>query len=141
MTQSHELSAQECEQLLQAGVAGRVAMCTPTGPHIVPVNYAVVDATIVIRTSPYSLLGSHGRDTTLAFEVDGFDPEHQRGWSVQARGHAEEVTDREELARLRSTAAQEPWASGARVLVLRLRWSELSGRRLSDERTPRVSPR
>jgi nitroimidazol reductase NimA-like FMN-containing flavoprotein (pyridoxamine 5'-phosphate oxidase superfamily) len=140
MTESHEIGVEECEELLRAGVAGRVAVSTPTGPHIVPVNYSVVDGAIVIRTSPYSLLGTHGRNTTLAFEVDGFDVERQLGWSVQARGHAEEVADRDELDRLREDATQQPWAAGARVLVLRLRWSELTGRRLSD-RGPRLSRR
>jgi uncharacterized protein len=130
MAEPRELSVSECEELLLAGVAGRVALSTPTGPHIVPVNYSVVDRAIVIRTSPYSLLGTHGRDTTLAFEIDGFDVEHERGWSVQARGRAEVVTDRAELDRLRLAAPRQPWAGGARVLVLRLRWSELTGRRV-----------
>ena len=36
----HDLSRQDCARLLNAGIAGRVAMITPTGPHIVPVNYS-----------------------------------------------------------------------------------------------------
>ena len=81
-------------------MAGRVAISTPTGPHIIPVNYSVVDDAIVVRTSPYSLLGTYGRDTTFAFEIDGFDRERERGWSVQARGRAEAVTDHAELERI-----------------------------------------
>jgi uncharacterized protein len=136
MADSRELSVRECEALLGAGVAGRVALSTPTGPHIVPVNYTVVEQAIVVRTSPYSLLGTYGRETTLAFEIDGFDPEHERGWSVQARGRAEVVTERAELDRLRLTAPRQPWAGGARALVLRLRWTELTGRRLGDAWDP-----
>jgi uncharacterized protein len=136
MAESRELSNRECEALLRAGVAGRIALSTPTGPHIVPVNYSVVDDAIVVRTSPYSLLGTHGRETTLAFEIDGFDVERERGWSVQARGRAEVVTDRAELERLRLAAPRQPWAGGARVLVLRLRWTELTGRRLGDAWDP-----
>ena len=86
MAESLELSSQECEDLLRAGVAGRIAVSTPGGPHIIPVNYSVVDGAIVVRTSPYSLLGTHGRNTVLAFEVDHFDHEQQHGWSVVARG-------------------------------------------------------
>jgi uncharacterized protein len=127
---TRELSVQECEALLADGVAGRVAFSTPTGPYIVPVNYSVVDGAIVLRTAPYNLLGTHGRDATIAFEIDGFDVERQEGWSVQARGRAEEVTDRSELEQLRVAALRQPWAGGARVLVLRLRWTELTGRRL-----------
>ena len=36
------------------------------GPHIVPVNYAVVDDALVLRTSPYSVLGGHARGSILA---------------------------------------------------------------------------
>ena len=87
--ESRELSAPQCEALLRVGMVGRVAFSTPTGPHMVPVNYTVVDDAIVVRTSPYSLLGTHGRNTMVAFGVDGFDHELERGWSVQARGRME----------------------------------------------------
>ena len=60
-------------------------MSTPDGPHIIPVNYSVVDDAVVVRTSPYSLLGTHGRNTVLAFEIDSFDHAYQHGWSVMAR--------------------------------------------------------
>lgn len=130
MPESRELSPRECEMLLRAGVAGRVAISTPTGPHILPVNYAVVGDAITFRTSPYSLLGTYARDNLLAFEIDGFEPEHSRGWSVQARGRAELITDREELEHVRRTSDPEPWAGGTRSLYLRLRWTELSGRQV-----------
>ena len=41
MPMSYDLSRDDCSRLLKAGVAGRVAIGTPDGPHIVPVNYAV----------------------------------------------------------------------------------------------------
>jgi len=130
MAETRELSDRECQWLLRSGVAGRVALSTPTGPHIVPVNYSVVDDAIVIRTSPYSLLGTYGRETTFAFEIDEFDRDRARGWSVQARGRVEAVTDRTELALIRDAAEPQPWAGGSRPLFLRLRWTELSGRQV-----------
>lgn len=130
MAQSRELSAHECQQLLRSGVAGRVALSTPTGPQIVPVNYSVVDDAIVIRTSPYSVLGTYGRDTTFAFEIDAFDREHARGWSVQVRGRVQAITDRDEIQMVREVAEVHPWAGGARSLYLRLRWTEVSGRQV-----------
>ncbi len=136
MPVTRELSAQQCEALLRAGIAGRVAISTPTGPHMVPVNYTVVDDAIVVRTSPYSLLGTHGRDTTIAFEIDGFDPEQERGWSVQARGRAEVVTTRETLDRIHEVADPRPWADGVRSLYLRMRWTELRGRQLGADWDP-----
>jgi hypothetical protein len=97
---------------------------------MVPVNYTVVDDAIVVRTSPYSLLGTHGRDTTIAFAIDGFDHELERGWSVQARGRVEVVTARGELDRIRDVADPRPWADGVRTLYLRMRWTELRGLQL-----------
>ena len=130
MSDSRDLSVSECETLLRAGVAGRVALVTPNGPHIVPVNYAVIDGAVVLRTSPYSVLGTYGRDTTLAFEVDQFDHSRQRGWSVVARGRSEAVHDPDEIEHIRQVRDPRPWISGSRSLFLRLHWTELTGRQL-----------
>lgn len=136
MPETRELNVQQCEALLRAAIAGRIAISTPSGPHIVPVNYTVVDDAIVVRTSPYSLLGTHGRDTLIAFEIDEFDRDRTRGWSVQARGRVEVVTNREALDRIREVADPRPWASGVRCLYLRLRWTEMSGRQLGANWDP-----
>jgi len=127
-----DLTPDECRRLLSAGVAGRIALSTPDGPHIIPVNYAVVDDAIIIRTSPYSVLGTHGRNTLLAFEVDQFDHHYQVGWSVVARGRGEVLTDPDEVEHIRTTWEPRPWAAGNRRLYLRLRWAELSGRRIGE---------
>ena len=136
MADTRELSVADCEALLRSGVAGRVAISTPMGPHIVPVNYSVVGDAIIVRTSPYSLLGTYARDTLLAFEIDGFDPGRERGWSVQARGRVEFVSDRADLELIREVSEPQPWAGGARSLYLRLRWTELSGRQLGHDWSP-----
>lgn len=136
MFDSVELSRAECETLLRAGVAGRVALAAPDGPHIIPVNYSVVDGTVVIRTSPYSLLGTYAASAVLAFEVDHFDYEFQRGWSVVGRGRAEVVQDEEQLEHIRAVWSPRPWASGVRRLVIRLPLRELTGRRLGDGWNP-----
>ena len=125
-----ELHPQECTTLLRAGVVGRIAVSTPDGPHIIPVNYSVVDDAVVVRTSPYSLLGTHGRNTVLAFEIDSFDHAYQHGWSVMARGRSGGRHGPADIEHIRSTWEPRPWAAGARNLYLRIRWSELSGRRL-----------
>jgi nitroimidazol reductase NimA-like FMN-containing flavoprotein (pyridoxamine 5'-phosphate oxidase superfamily) len=130
MPESIELSREEAEALLRQGVFGRVAVTTPSGPHIVPVNYSVVDDAVVMRTLPYSLLATHGRGAVVAFEVDHVDHEHQRGWSVVARGTAEMVDDPDLLAHIEATLPPRPWAAGNRNLVLRLVWDELTGRKL-----------
>ena len=130
MAELHVLSARECESLLRSHDVGRIAVSTPTGPHIVPVNYTVTQDAIIIRTSPYSVLGTYGRNTTLALEIDGFNHERKRGWSVQARGRGVPIEDYAEIARLREGPQSPPWAGGSRSQYIRLEWQELTGRRL-----------
>lgn len=138
MPHPRPLSYSECTALLRSGVAGRLALATPDGPHIVPLNYSVVDSAIVVRTSPYSLLGTHGRDAMVAFEVDSIDASTQQGWSVVARGRAEVVRDPEQVEHIRAVSEPPTWASGGRALLLRIRWRELTGRRLGSE--PEIAP-
>ena len=126
----HDLSREDSARLLTAGIAGRVGISTPTGPHIVPVNYAVHEDSILIRTTAYSLLGTYGRDAQLCFEVDQFDYELKRGWSVSVRGRASYVDDPEELAEIARSWEPRPWAEGQRHLVIRIPWTEVSGRQL-----------
>ena len=130
MPDSRELSYSECEALLRAGVTGRVALSTPTGPQIIPINYSVVDSAIILRTSAYTVLATYGRGATLAFEADHFDHANQRGWSVVARGRGEMVQDPAEISHIRSVWEPRPWASGVRSLFLRIGWTELTGRQL-----------
>ena len=63
-----------------------MAVCTPDGPRIFPVNYSVVGETIIFRTSPYGVVASHDWRSFIAFEVDHVDYAEQRGWSVLAVG-------------------------------------------------------
>lgn len=130
MNEPRELSTEKCLELLSGGVVGRVALCAPSGPHIVPVNYAVIDDAIIFRTTPYSVLGTLGWSSRLAFEVDHLDYERQRGWSVVAVGPGQLVEDARDLASIRSFWDPRPWAGGNRLLYLRLRWVSLTGRRI-----------
>ena len=130
MLEAIEMTRQEAESLLRLGVVGRIALTAADGPHIVPVNYSVVDDAIVIRTTPYSLLGMTSRGAVLAFEIDQIDHEQHHGWSVVARGRAEIVNDPEELRHIEDTWPPRPWASGVKPTVLRIPWDEVSGRKL-----------
>lgn len=135
MAETRDLTPQECERLLRAGIVGRVALSTPDGPHIIPVNYAVYEDTVVIRTSTYSVLGTYGRNAMLAFEVDHIDHERHVGWSVLARGRAWAETDPAAITAIRESWHPRPWASGTRNLYLRVRWDHLSGRALGSDWT------
>ena len=123
-----ELERAECERLLRRGTFGRVGLVSDRGPEIVPVNYAVHDDTVVVRTSPAGLLSRYGDGRPLAFEVDVVDDERWQGWSVVARGVGELVVDAPDpdagRPRVRS------WADGDRSSELRIPWTELTGRQV-----------
>lgn len=137
MADSLELDNVDCLRLLRSGIFGRAAITTPDGPHIIPVNYSVVEDTIVVRTTPYSVLGTYGRDTLMAFEVDHVDYEYRTGWSVVAHGRSEPITDSRMLDSITTAWPPHPWASGQRNLFLGLRWTSLTGRRIG----PWIDPR
>ena len=132
MHEPTELSYGKCRELLAAGVFGRVGVCTPEKPVILPVNYSVVGESIIFRTTPYGVVANHDWATAIAFEVDHVDYADHKGWSVLATGRGERVEDNEELSRIKRTWDPAPWAGGSRPLYVKLAWDELTGRRLGQ---------
>jgi uncharacterized protein len=133
---SHELKRSECQALLRAGVFGRIAFSTEDGPVAMPVNYSVSDTAVNVRTAMDSLLARYAVGVRVAFEIDHVDYAHHRGWSVMVRGTMAVVDDPAEVARIRSVWEPRPWASGDRSLLLKLPWTELTGRRLGSGWNP-----
>lgn len=123
---AHKLRPAECKRLLRAGSFGRVAFAGPDGPEILPVNYLVAGDEIRIRTDWESVLAYADR-AALALEVDHHEPESRNGWSVVARGTGQLVDIREISGYL-----PRPWANGDGRAILRLRWEQLTGRRIGE---------
>jgi uncharacterized protein len=138
MIASVQLNAAQCRALLEKGSVGRVALCTPVGPRIMPMSYKVHGDAIVFRTAPYSELSSYGWDTDLAFEVDTLDEQARRGWSVVAIGRAHVVADADEVQSIRREHEPQPWATGSRNLYVKLPWRQLTGVRFGDAVPPRA---
>lgn len=130
MLDSVPLDPDMCEALLGAGVLGRVGLVVEDDLLIQPMNYTVVDRAIVMRTTVDSQVAMCADGSRLAFEVDQLDYEWRHGWSVLARGIGELVRDPQEIARIEAESDPTPWATGARPTYVRLRWYELTGRRL-----------
>jgi nitroimidazol reductase NimA-like FMN-containing flavoprotein (pyridoxamine 5'-phosphate oxidase superfamily) len=85
------LSENECLALLRSRDVGRIAFAVDGRVEIFPINYGVEGTVIVFRTSPGTKLVEVPK-RAVAFEVDSWDPDTGVGWSVVAKGHAEEVT-------------------------------------------------
>ncbi|WP_149549238.1 pyridoxamine 5'-phosphate oxidase family protein [Streptomyces marokkonensis] len=129
--QLHDLTPQECRTLLSTHGVGRIAVTTPEGPTVVPVNYDVVDDAIAYRTAPGSVpAAAVGLET--AFEVDHFDEAGSQGWSVLAVGPAQAVTDPDDVRRLTEQAHSTPWAGGGREMWVSIRPARLTGRRITS---------
>jgi len=126
-----ELTVEECLDRLAAETVGRLAFAAADGPRIVPLNYALVDDAIVVRTTAYSEVATHAVGHPAAFEVDRLDHDTRTGWSVLVVGvlHDLEPADLENVHKVWTASS---WAGGVRNRYLQLRWREVSGRRLGD---------
>ena len=124
-----ELSEQECVGLLGKAAVGRVAVTTPDGPVIIPVNYVMDEETVLLRTAPYTLLAAHAWDQ-VAFEIDDIDHDMQRGRSVLVLGRAA-VTDADEIAESSVASELTPWAPGSRRMFIRIRPQRITGREVA----------
>jgi uncharacterized protein len=127
-----DLAEDECFDLLKRHHFGRVAIAEGVDlpPMIMPLNYLVDAATVVVRTDPDSRLGSALRYAMVAFEIDGVDQLQRTGWSVVVSGRAQEIVDQGDLQDLNQTPLL-PWAPGDRSQYVRITPGSVSGRRIS----------
>lgn len=127
-----KLSSAECLRLIAPGGVGRIAFSTAAGPMVLPVNFAFVAGSIVLRTEEGTVIGAHS-DDTVAFEVDHIDEALGQGWSVLVRGHAHRVLQAGELRNLRETVAVVPWAGGRREAYVRIAPYQITGRQIEAQ--------
>jgi nitroimidazol reductase NimA-like FMN-containing flavoprotein (pyridoxamine 5'-phosphate oxidase superfamily) len=124
------LDAVECRRLLGSVPIGRVVFTDRAMPAAQPVNFVVHEGAVVFRTGNGSKVAAASRDTVVAFEVDEFDREYRRGWSVVVVGRAQEVTDPALRGRLADLPLR-PWAPGVRDHVIRIPIEVIYGRRIA----------
>ena len=92
-TSLQHLTRQECLLLLGCAQLGRVSVSIDVLPAILPMNYALMDSTIVVRAAPATKLTAALMRGVVGFEVDHVDTDNTNGWSVLAFGHASEIRD------------------------------------------------
>ncbi len=129
-TQSNteELPAHTCWELLRQTPVGRLAIVADGHPDIFPVNYVVDHGTVVFRTAAGTKLAGTLRHD-VAFEADGYDSEDGTAWSVVLKGRAERIVEPTDSISAMSLGLT-PWQDGNKPWFLRIVASSLTGRRV-----------
>lgn len=126
------LDVQECWELLAIRSVGRLAFVDPDGDQqLLPVNMAVRDRRVFVRTSTDSVIGSLARGhDRVALQTDHVQDLFQLAWSVTVTGSMGEVTDPDLVEELREAGRPAPWAPGPREVFLVLTPRSVAGRRV-----------
>lgn len=126
-----EIDREVCVARLRTREVGRLGIVTDTGPVIIPVNYALVEAAgltwIAVRTSPGGMIDESG--ATVAFEIDEVGP-GRRGWSILVRGTLLRVDS--DAAGFEQRFDSDSWLSG-RDAWLVIQPFSITGRELCSE--------
>ena len=120
-----------CLDLLATRRTGRLAYVARAGvPDIVPVNIALDDERVLVRSGPGPKLQAAERREVVALEVDDIDEDGHTGWSVVVAGRARRLHT-SEVARLPADLLPEVWARGPRSSVIAIELTRVEGRRLT----------
>jgi nitroimidazol reductase NimA-like FMN-containing flavoprotein (pyridoxamine 5'-phosphate oxidase superfamily) len=135
MDRLETMSDVECVKRLQANELGRLALVDhDSRPVIFPVNYFFDEGLIAFRTGPGTKLDL-APGTYATFEIDGWDRDAGEGWSVVARGIAQDFTQpRGALAARVHYWPLHPAAPGLRQNWIAIMVTEISGRRFGPTR-------
>lgn len=124
------LGEREALELAATMPVGRLAHGHVDELFIVPVNFVLDDRDALLLTADGSaLLAAARRNGPAVLEVDDLVTWSRSGWSVLIRGRLSEVTDPEQVQRVRSSELH-PWAGGEREHVVRLIGEQVTGRRI-----------
>ena len=130
-----QLSEEESLRLAAGAVVGRIGFTGRYGPVVLPVNFKLIDGSVVFRTDGKSSLdedlrtGITDAEYRVAFEIDQIDETERTGWSVMIQGAAHYLKDQEE--RTAATAGIDPWAGGDKDVYISIRPALVTGRRIN----------
>ncbi|MFV0458889.1 MAG: pyridoxamine 5'-phosphate oxidase family protein [Actinomycetales bacterium] len=127
---TENLSADEAWRLFAGQPTGRIAAIMAGRLELFPVNIAEIDRTVVIRTSPGTMLSTMVSAPEVVVETDGTEIRERvpHAWSVVIRGTAEMVSGIDAEEDLDDHGPQ-PWQAGVKDDFIRVTPSEVSGRR------------
>ena len=124
------LSYEACLTLLREASVGRLGFIEQGSPIILPVNFTMDRSAVVFRTGAGSKLSTAMMQRPVCFEIDSWDTMRHTGWSVLAKGVADEVLDDDRIERLDSLPVR-PWARpDVRDHWVSIMVEDLTGRRI-----------
>ncbi|MDE3722283.1 MULTISPECIES: pyridoxamine 5'-phosphate oxidase family protein [Nocardiopsis] len=125
------LERQTCFNLVATRDIGRIAFTIEgdAAPTVLPVNYALVNDTILLRSTLAGTVMRYARGYA-SFQVDHFDDERREGWSVLFTGRCRWVRDTGELSRIPQGRLPVPWAEGPRDQILKIVPGRVTGRQI-----------
>lgn len=126
---TRRLTPAECQQVISAGGIGRIAFGSGARLTVLPVNFTMLDGTVLLRTSEGTILEGHG-DDYVAFEVDHVDAALRQGWSVLIHGQAHLVRHPAEIHRITAGHLPWPWPAGEHDVLVRIMPDHITGRRI-----------
>ncbi|WP_099040196.1 pyridoxamine 5'-phosphate oxidase family protein [Mycobacterium neglectum] len=129
------LNRRQCLDLLQEVRVGRLVFTEGALPAVQPVNFRLWRDDVVIRVAGGAKLAAAAENLVVAFEADELDPDLRTGWSVTVVGHAQPITDIDELVEIGGTFLQ-PWVDGRRDHFVRIRTERITGRRFREPGLP-----
>jgi nitroimidazol reductase NimA-like FMN-containing flavoprotein (pyridoxamine 5'-phosphate oxidase superfamily) len=131
-TRVEEIDEAESRRLLEMhSFVGRVGFVSDGHVLVLPVNYLVENSEIFFCTRAGTKLSVLRGGAAVAFEVDASRSLYHSGWSVLVSGTASEVTDADELERLRRGSLKS-WAIAATEHWIRITIETITGRRIPE---------
>ncbi|BBY77401.1 pyridoxamine 5'-phosphate oxidase [Mycolicibacterium parafortuitum] len=119
------LSESQCWEHLATAGLGRLVTVDDGNPAIYPVNFAVQDRTILIRTAEGTKLVGAAINNNVLFEADHYDS--VEGWSVIVAGVTRSLYTNDEIAEAEK-AELTPWTGSDKNHYLRIRPRKVTGR-------------
>ena len=123
------LDRRQCLELMNTARVGRLVFTEDALPAVQPVNFRIWRGDVVIRVAGGQKLTTADRGVVVAFQADKLDADLRKGWTVTVVGHAQLITDVNELVGLSGVFLQ-PWIDGQRDHFIRIRTEKVTGRLL-----------
>jgi uncharacterized protein len=123
------ISREQCLTRLASAQLGRIGVSIDALPVILPVHFALVDESVLFRTTLGTRLDSAASSAVVAFQVDAYDSTEPGWWSVLLQGVASPVPERETEMGSDGAPPGRDWSSAGKVShLLRVRSQSMTGR-------------